>query len=202
MWAEWIQEVRRKVGDAPRNFRPEQLATLRVRQPEFLRQNRADPIHLLYRDQLGIFRNGRPVWGRIVQANALLFEEGLDDCPAAMIHSPDPWFDANPEALIEMASAMYAVKGKPVADPEMDRFGRLLYNEYERQFNLPLPHSLTGGRTVIYTTIMVHRSHLPAPVLVDNTLPIMSDYPRCPGVWIIPSEYWAEAHLTEWFNIT
>ena len=73
----------------------------------------ADSLTGIYKDQLLLLIKGKIVYGAIVQANTLLFEDGRDDCPANVVFSKDACFDADcaPQEFISIALDTYALKG-------------------------------------------------------------------------------------------
>lgn len=157
-----------------------------------------DALRRIYDDQWRLRRDGRVVWGHIVQANALLFEPGSGCHPAAAIWSPDPWYDGNLPELAAIAGGMYETKGESTGDPALQRFADLLADEMERQMRLPLPAALTGGRKVFYTTIMVHREHLPEPVLKVPFFPLLACPTGTDATAILPSRWWSPQALQLW----
>ena len=135
--------------------------------------------------------NGQVVWGHIIQANEQLYEpDDSSNCPAAIVYSIDAYYLAHPEELGDIASMLFDLKGTQT-NPELQQFSDLLANERETQMYLPIPESLTGGRRVIYTSIMVHRHHLPTNFLSSSLFPLLvapqqtdatSSYPIHSGV--------------------
>ena len=105
-----IAQTRTVAGGAPRNIK--HVGGLVWPMPAWLEADAKDPLRAIYHDQEQLLSHGRIVWGCIVQANQLLFSKGSDDSPAAIIYSTDPYFDAHPEDLVEIADELFMVRGR------------------------------------------------------------------------------------------
>jgi hypothetical protein len=169
----------------------------RITRPDWAR-GRDTPFECIYQDYKRLLRRGEVVWGHIVQANTLLFKPGPDDCPAAAVFSLDPHFDDNLDELEHMARALFDLKRAEEYDKEVADFARAITNEYEVLFNRKLPKSVASGRTVYYTTIMVHRKHLPARSLKAGWFPLVVLPKESPASLILPSRYWDANLVRQW----
>jgi hypothetical protein len=106
---------------------------------------RSDSLKHVYRAQRGLLDHGHVVWAWLVQANQLLFEPGRWDAPAAVVYSDDPYFDASPEELGDVASAVFELKGRAGAEADVAYFAEALADEVVRDARLPVPSRLTNG---------------------------------------------------------
>ena len=59
----------------------DRLTYWRVPKPLWLRLSPSDNLTTLFRRMKRLFREGVVVWGHLIQANALLYEDGSDNCP-------------------------------------------------------------------------------------------------------------------------
>src|SRR6478672_6904744 len=98
---------------------------------------------VLYRDQTILLQQGIVVWGRLVQANNLLFKPGRWDHPAVIVCSPDPIFHSSLSELTRIARELYELKDKKIEHPEMldlINFAEAITNEMDCLFNIEIPN--------------------------------------------------------------
>ena len=190
-----LAHTRDVAGPAPRKIK--HLGGLVWPMPQWLAADANDPLHAIYDDQEKLLSRGHIVWGCVVQANRLLFERGPDDSPAAIIYSTDPYFDARPDELVEIADELFLVKGEE-AEPDLMDFSRILEEETTRAMRLAVPKRLAGGREVTYTSIVVRRIDLPDGYLVDAMFPLLVLPEETARALIVPWEWWSLAMVAMW----
>ncbi|WP_160680345.1 hypothetical protein [Clostridium sp. C8-1-8] len=144
-----------------------------------------------YRDQSILKRQGRVAIGAIVQANNSLYSLGVNNSPAAMVFSEDPYFEENPRALKEIALKLINIKGKVCEDEILQGFADILADEIVTLFNAKLPESITFGKDVYFTTFMVHREHLSNRYIDFEYFPVLVCPEKTEASLILPSKYWA-----------
>ncbi|WP_211280276.1 hypothetical protein [Streptomyces lushanensis] len=190
-----IGQCRLSLGSAPRSFSwIDRRRYLRIPEPRWMRPNANDPLREILREQDSLLREGRLVWGALVQANTLLFQPGKDDHPAEVVYSPDAAdFDNNPVRLLDIARSLYSLKGTEQSDPELMAFSEHLANEMERGMRMPLPHKLTAGATVYNTAVLISRRHLPDGVLHSSVFPLIIHPEKTAMTMMLPSRYWPTA---------
>jgi hypothetical protein len=115
---------------------------------------------------------------------------GADDCPAAVVYSLAPFFDDKLKTLAEVADILFGLKGGEVRDPDLAEFADAITSEEQVLFNRKIPLSLTFRHRAYYTTIMVHRKHLPVRFLKASWFPLVADPDESPASVILPSRYW------------
>lgn len=169
-----------------------------VRPPLWM--ERADGLFGLYADQKLLIHEGRLAIAVITQANDQLFEPGINDCPAAVLFSEDPYYETE-EGFAELgkiAGEIFEFKGGRRAGREEMALGAALADETGRYFNIKLPDKLTGGRPVFMTAIMVHRKHLPVRYLANGFFPLLILPEKTKYSMICPAKYWGEDLLAVW----
>lgn len=145
-----------------------------------------------YTDQKLLFKKGRIMIGKIVQANTLLFEPGKFDHPAAMVFTEDPYFEENPHKLEEIASSLYKIKGRSTNDEELQKFSDMLEDEIVTLFNVEVPKKITHGKKVYFTSFMVHRRHLKLGYMDSGIFPVLALPEKTEASIILPNRYWAD----------
>lgn len=150
-------------------------------------------------DQRILLERGKVVWGAIIQANNVLFEEnGAHAClPAAVMYSEDPVYDDQPDQLIEQAHGLFDLKGKTVS-PEVQAFADKLADEMVADLKLPIPVGMTGGALCYYATLLIARKHLPVNYLNNGFFPVLIAPQETPTVMILPSQYWEPGFRQAW----
>lgn len=162
--------------------------------------NEDDPELLFqYREQDQLLRWGTVAWGSIVQANQSLFDFGPADHPAMILFSDDRYMVADPYRLRQIGEQLFAAKGRDTT-PDAQQFADMLQAEYTRVNSIPLPDSLTNGRPVFITTLMIPRSRLPEGYLKQPVFPVIIDRTQTPiSVTPLPIDFWSEKLIKhEW----
>ena len=163
---------------------------------------RSDPLKHVDRAQRGLLDHGHVVWAWIVQANRLLMEPGRTDSPAAVVYSDDPYFDALPIELSDVAETLFDLKGRGGVDKDLQWFAYMLADEVIREPKVQVPLRLTAGRRVYFTSIVVMRAHLPGGILARPLVPLLVRPDRTPWGMILPSNFWAPALVRDWTSAT
>jgi hypothetical protein len=184
-----LGECRTCFGDPPRSLSLVEKLRFRIR-PSLGLRLRYDPLLRIYDDQNKLRDRGRVVWGHLVQANSLLFGPGRNDCPANVIYEPASSNENGHAFLAPIARSVYALKGRRYDDEDLDDCARWVTNELLRMVDAPLPAQLSQGRTILFSTLVVHRKHLPAGYLSCSFFPLIINPAETPSVMILPSEYW------------
>lgn len=160
---------------------------------------RADDLMTVYRDREKLLRGGSVVLAVLVQANVILFEHGDDDAPAGVIYTADRDAEQPVARMLGVAQRLFSLKNTEPADADEARFARLVSNELGRSFRVTVPDSLSGGLDLTYTTIMVHRKHLPDGRLVAPYFPLLT-HAESRAAMILPARYWPDDFVEGWLR--
>ncbi len=201
MFQAMLHDTRRKFGGPPRRLDGDAIRGIRTSPPDFLHTNPNDALWLQYRQRHAIFTHGEVVWGQVVQANNVLYDDAQPhDAPAAYIYSLDEFFEDDVMALAEIADTLYAIKGEATDNPATQRFADMLGNEYERQLLLQVPYDLTDGRDVYYTCGVIPRGYLPVPQLAAPLFPLVIVPGKTEATWVLPSMWWSQELIDMWID--
>jgi hypothetical protein len=184
-----LSECRTYFGDPPRSLSLGQKLRFRI-YPSLRERLSYDPLLRICDDQKKLRDRGRVVWGHLVQANALLFGPGPTNCPANVIYEPSPPNESSYAFLAPIAHSIFALKGKRHVDEDLDECARWVTSERLRMVNAPIPAQLSRGRAILFSTLLIHRKHLPAGYLSCSFFPLVINPDETPSVMILPSEYW------------
>ena len=169
---------------------------LRVRPPGWCR---TDDLMVVYRDRRKLLEEGGVVLAVLVQANMYLFERGADDAPADVIYTTDREAEQPVVRMLSVAQKLFSLKGTKPEDPDEARFARMVSYELGRDFRVTVPDGLSGGLDLTYTTIMVHRRHLPEGRLVAPYFPLLI-HPESRAAMILPARYWPDEFMDGWLK--
>ena len=170
---------------------------LRVRPPRWCRK---DDLLAVFKDRGKLLREGNIVPAVLVQANALLFERGAYDAPANVIYTTDGDAEQPVARMLEVARKIFSLKNTKPEDADEARFARMVSYELGRDFRVTVPEKLSDGLDLTYTTIMVHRRHLPEGRLAVPYFPLLI-HPESRAAMILPARYWPDDFLEEWVKI-
>lgn len=154
----------------------------------------------LFENQDVLFSEGTVVWGRIIQANSLLFSPGPEDHPAVVLYSLDEEIDSNPKIIKKAARKLYKIKGKRT-DPELQKFSDMLKSEHTRKWKIPVPPRISNNIQCFYTTNLVIRKHLPDGYLISGLFPYLVCPEKTDVGTILPSRYWSEKFLKRYWVV-
>ncbi|STZ08664.1 Uncharacterised protein [Moraxella caprae] len=143
-----------------------------------------------------LYQKGRVVWGALVQANNMLFEEDNPaSCPAEIIY--DKSGRTPPHLLHELAQTLFSFKKQAPDDlpPKLKQYVQHLQNERTR-FSGELPAPPTTAMSLYAKTIFVWRLHLPDAMLTLPIFPIIINDDN-DEVMILPAKFWAH---TEYYQ--
>lgn len=175
---------------------------LRIRPPKWCRKS-DDALMIIYRDQDKLLREGVVAFSVIVQVNTTLFEKGRYNSPAVVLYITEAEVDDAGFRLMEVAEELYSLRemkqdeADAERDAEKEKFGQMLLDEMGRYFRVSLPASLSKGLDVTYTTIMIHRKHLPYGYVTGNYFPLLI-HQESRAAMILPARYWPGDMLADW----
>jgi hypothetical protein len=131
--------------EAVMNFEPpprkvaliDRLTYLRVPKPDWLRLNPKDGMSIHFQHLSRTFRHGVVIWGRVVQADMLMFSDGEHNHPGEVVYSLEDPAGTCAEALQDVAGELLSLKGTRPDDPRLETIADYLTNEYTRVFGFP-----------------------------------------------------------------
>ena len=194
-----IVECIENFGPAPRTLSFwDQLTYLRIGKPLWLRMDSMDDMNVLFRHKRALLKNGRVVWGHVVQANSLMYEDEPDNCPGEIVYSLADSGKATPKYLARLASRLYSLKGTRPTDLASAKIAAHLTDEMTRVYGLKVPIILSPKVRCQISTTFFCRKHLPQRKLCKSILPIIV-YPQKPFVALpLPERFWPKK-LIEWW---
>ena len=185
-----------------------------VRHADSLTPNEVDLARRHYGPVLGehialipaLLKEGRVVWGAVVQANTDLFDAGSQDQGAVIVYCAEG--KAGPELLRPVSDALMALRriSAEAMPPSLAAIAAMLNAENEMVFDWPIPPALAalaGGHAALLGSLRLSiiwclRAHLPAGRLLSDVMPLLISE-RYPGhVTVVPSPAWPEPLLALW----
>lgn len=191
-----LDRLRASLVERRKSMQARTLDAVRAPMPDWMGDRPGDALREAIAKQGLLLTEGHVAWGAIVQANKLLFAPGNSDCPAQLLHSLDPHFDARPHQLGQVAERMYELKSTKQTDPRLQFVAERVTNEKDRAMNWRLPEDLTA-RDVRASIVMVFRKHLPNGVLKQRLLPVLT-HPSTEALLIVPFEFWPAEMIALW----
>lgn len=158
--------------------------------PKWMKKKDDEALKKIYKEYKILYDEGEVYLSYLIQANQMLFEKGYFDHPACILYSTDKYYDDNIEEIGELAKKLYSYKGKEDVSDSVKTFTDAITDELTRLMNVKLPYELTDGRDVYYTTIMVHRNHIPDGYIKYNEIPVLANPDKTDVVIILPKHYW------------
>src|SRR5437868_4401050 len=108
----------------------DRLTYFRVSKPIWLRTNPGDKLMMHFKNLNTLFSEGIVVWGHIIQANSMMWEDGPHNCPGELVYSFDDIDRVDPEYLREVAAELYGLKGTAPSEPDLQPIANYLTDEY------------------------------------------------------------------------
>lgn len=200
MFQEGIARCAEKLGPSPRQFWWWDRIYWRFARPIWLVEDPDDQLETLFQNLDNLRRDGKVVWGHIIQANGILYAPGDDNCPGEVVYSLD---DANPldaKELASIAARLFSLKNTKPDNPELAAIADYLTNERIRVFGKPVPAMVSPRMRYLISTVFFVRKHLPEPArsLRQSLLPILV-HPVPPHVaLVLPCRYWPQSLIDWW----
>ncbi|VTT97577.1 Uncharacterized protein OS=Planctomyces brasiliensis (strain ATCC 49424 / DSM 5305 / JCM 21570 / NBRC 103401 / IFAM 1448) GN=Plabr_4597 PE=4 SV=1 [Gemmataceae bacterium] len=200
--ANQIRASRARFGPPPRVLSTADAEACRLTLlPELEAAFRAsdDPMLRILADRQRLLDRGEVVWGRLVQANQILFDPSNHiTAPANVVYRLDPHFDGRAEALGRIPHGLFAQKGTVPASRELREFVRVITDERERIMRRELPRSYCGGRSVYFTTCFIQPGHLPGNRIARPDFPLLVNAHETEAVMVLPSRFWPPDLAYQW----
>jgi hypothetical protein len=171
---------------------------LHIRPPRWCSAEK-DDLLMIYREQKKLLLEGQVALAMLVQANERLFHKGTVDAPANIIYTTETSFENPLSKLLEIAQKLFSLKGTRPENAAELKFAQMLSYDYSRDFRVTVPDTLAQGMDVTYTTIMIHRKHLPEGYLSNVFFPLLI-HPESRASMILPARYWSEEMLEAWLE--
>lgn len=195
-----LEQSRALLGEVPRKFSLFKRIHNRLPRAKWLIDS-GTGLEKIYTDQRLLLEKGKVVWGCVIEANEMLWH-GESDANAAVIFSPDPYFDDHLEELASLAETLGELKEQenPLVDDDVVPFLNALKSEKTIMLNKPLPESLTGGRKVYLTITTIFLKHLPFPALRQGWLLMLTLPDQTDLTMVLPYKYWVNPLQDKWFQ--
>lgn len=171
------------VAVAPVDFDPPALAA-------------PDDLRFLFDHAQVLLREGRVVWGAVVQANAALFQPGpIPGAPGEILYDPH---GRVPDAdLHAIARTVVALKGRNFDLPDLASIAQYLNEEHTRVFGLDLPARLAPYPLKVSST-WFERRHMPGGVLAQPLIPVLISDAHPGAVLPLPAAFWPDNLREAW----
>ena len=168
-------------------------AQVEIRRPQWLP---GDKLEYLFDNLPELLRNGRVVWGAVVQANQTLFKRSTNNgAPGEVVY--DPLGRIPRGDLVEFAHRIYALKESAPENRDLMPVHEHLTSEMTRAFGMDIATSFIAYPVKLSTTYF-DRQHLPHGKLVLSVLPLLL-HDGCPSAVIpLPAKFWPSDLLAEW----
>jgi hypothetical protein len=155
-----------------------------------------DDLRYLFDNAQALLRDGRVVWGAVVQANNALFEPGaLVGAPGEILYDPH---GRVPDAdLHATARTVLALKGRNFDLPDLASISQYLNDERIRVFGLDLPERLSPYPLKVSST-WFERRHLPGGVLAQPVIPVLISDAHPGAVLPLPAAFWPDILREAW----
>lgn len=160
-----------------------------------------DKLAFLFDSEADLLREGRLVWGALIQANRLLRVAGGAHGGGTGEVLYDPLGRVPTAELAALAKTLAPVKGQRVADPERAAFAAALSEtldgEAPRVFGLDVPRALSAHGLKVSTT-WFDRRLLPGGKIADTVFPVLISDAHPGAVLVLPQSQWPEDLLRKW----
>lgn len=147
-----------------------------------------------------LFEQGVVVWGQIIQANSMLFDDGRWDHPGEVVFSLKDPLRVTQMDLELAAVSVGMLKGETPDNPALREIADYLTAENIRTFGLQVPAQLSPRIPCQISTTFFVRKHLPKRKLCHGRgfMPFIV-YPRKPFVAMpLPSCFWPKELVDNW----
>ncbi len=163
-----------------------------------------DKLAFLFDSEAALLRDGRLVWGALIQANRLLFVAGGAHGGGTGEVLYDPLGLMPTADLAALAKTLAPVKGQRLQDPALAAFAEALSEsltgETPRIFGLDVPRKLSAHALKASTT-WFDRRLLPGGKLADTVFPVLISDAHPGAVLLLPQSQWPQDLLRKWVPV-
>ena len=186
-------------GSAPRKFSLyDRWTYLRVPTPRWLFWNAEDRLTILFKHMRKLFRKGLIVWGHVIQANVLMFENGEDNLPGEVVYSLDHSKEIEPRHLRAISRKLGSLKGTKPNNHLLMPIAEYLTDELIRVFGLAVPPSISPDIQCKISTTLFVRKHLPNRRLCSLLVPLVVNPSEPNVVMTLPERFWPSEFVVRW----
>ena len=155
-----------------------------------------EQLRYLFDNAPALLRDGRVVWGAVVQADKALFKPGpLAGAPGEILYDPQ---GRVPDAdLHAIARTVLALKGRNFDLPDLASIAQYLNDDSIRVFGLDLPARLAAYPLKISST-WFDRAQLPGGVLAQPLVPVLVSDAHPGAVLPLPAAFWPAVLSEAW----
>jgi hypothetical protein len=200
---EYLDRIREKIGTSGRRTSWFKQPPFAFPEPHWLKgvSSDDDAVKNIFRAFHDIWKHGVVVWGFVIRANRLLYEQEPGDCPGLMIFSTTADDAASLERLPQMAERLWALR--EIRLPESGwtqketEWWEDLQDDMSFQKGVKLPSEWpNGGSEYRGSCVMFHRAHLHGGMIQSRVLPLLVD-PVSNYAQTIPCDVWPNG-MAEW----
>jgi hypothetical protein len=155
-----------------------------------------DDLRFLFGNVQSLLREGRVVWGAVVQADKALFQPGpMAGALGEILYDPQGRVpDADLHAL---ARTLLTLKGRNFDLPDLASISQYLNDETVRVFGLDLPARLAPYPLKVSST-WFDRMQLPGGVLAQPLIPVLISDAHPGAVLPLPAQFWPDNLREAW----
>lgn len=193
-----LRYISSKLGNAPRKFSWfERLVRIRCDKPSWDWKN--NELAITINNWYDIYKYGTVAWGKVIQANVLMFSEGIHDCPGELIVCKDN-FSYN--EIVSLAHDLYSLKGNSddLEDLETKDYAMHLEDEHTHRYGIDVPKSIINKDKYFISTIYFQRKHLPNKYISNGLVPVLYLDQLSNRIVTIPHQYWSEEFKNWWIG--
>lgn len=144
-----------------------------------------------------VLNNGEIVYGTLVMANSSIFKPSKNvhkSYAAVLLYSTDESFIDDPMPLREYADNLF--ENQVNGDSGLGDDTKFLAH-----YKLPL--SMTNGKNVYATCVLLYRYHLPLGFIPNSSamIPMIVSPDSCPSSFVIDAKYWPLELVDKYFGI-
>lgn len=152
-----------------------------------------------------LFSEGEVAYGKVILANSDIYkEDGKRFETAVIMYSTDKHYDNGFSELDNLVGDLvfgmiYIRENDNKVAGNIRDICKYL-SKGENFLNLKVSTSITRGRSVYITCIMIDRKQLPCGHLKDMIFPILAAPNSSKATMVLPKEYWGDQMLFEWIK--
>ncbi|MEQ8211668.1 MAG: hypothetical protein RH917_17835 [Lacipirellulaceae bacterium] len=157
----------------------------------------SNQLKAIYEEHQFLLEQGQVVWAVLVVASTDLFSKGQNDGRGVVVYSPHLHLHDELMRLIDLAEKMSEQRTGHTTDVHEKKLYRDVNNNNAWLVPQAVPTSLSDDNSVLTSSILCVRKHMPQKMLVGNCFPILA-HPDTTSVAMLPGLFWPEDLLASW----
>jgi|GEM_PF-4258928 len=160
--------------------------------PSFVKRN--DPLGRPLKNLSKLYKKGELVYAKLVTGNSQLFEDypKFFCLPGRVIYSTDSFYKDFPEELSRISDQLLRLRTETKIPADCQDIANIMRESGAGDERVAVPVSLTDGREVYLSTVLINLNFLQGKHITSDIFPIICNPKSTTDVFMLHRRYWTK----------